>query len=102
MPIWRGREFCLLCPTLKEPELSIRLEQLRQGLANVSVLHLGERLRITASFGAAVCPDHGGEGSQLLLLADQALYEAKHGGRNTFRIAQGPVKADTDGESSQL
>ena len=97
-----GEEFCLLCPTLKEPELSIRLEQLRQGLANVSVLHLGERLRITASFGAAVCPDHGGEGSQLLLLADQALYEAKHGGRNTFRIAQGPVKADTDGESRQL
>lgn len=97
-----GEEFCLLCPTLKEPELSLRLEQLRQGLEGVSVVHQGERLRVTASFGAAICPEHSSDGPQLLLLADQALYEAKRGGRNTFRIASQPVKAEAVGESSCL
>ena len=91
-----GEEFCLLCPTLKEPELALRLEQLRLGLEGVSLLHQGERLRITASFGAAMYPEHAGDGTQLLLLADQALYQAKHAGRNTFRIAE--IKADLDGE----
>lgn len=97
-----GEEFCLLCPTLREPELSLRLEQLRQGLEGVSVMHQGERLRVTASFGAAICPEHASESAQLLLLADQALYEAKRGGRNTFRITQEPVKARAGGESGIL
>lgn len=97
-----GEEFCLLCPTLREPELSIRLEQLRQGLEGVTVVHQGERLRVTASFGAAIYPEHAADGSQLLLLADQALYESKRGGRNTFRIAQCLVKAQADGESSSM
>lgn len=94
-----GEEFCLLCPTLKEPELSIRLEQLRLGTEAVAVVFQGQRLRVTASFGAAIYPEHACDGSQLLLLADQALYEAKRGGRNTFRVAGSPVRASADGES---
>lgn len=93
-----GEEFCLLCPTLTRPELPLRLEQLRQGLELVSVTFQGERLKVTASFGAAICPDHACEGAQLLLLADQALYEAKHAGRNTYCIAPGPVRVEGDGE----
>ncbi|MBS2039103.1 diguanylate cyclase [bacterium] len=94
-----GEEFCLLCPSLCEPDLSLRLEQLRQGLEAVTVSFQGERLHVTASFGASICPLHSTEGAQLLLLADQALYEAKHAGRNTFRVCQQLVKAGASGES---
>ena len=97
-----GEEFCLLCPTLTRPELPLRLEQLRQGLELVSVTFQGERLKVTASFGAAICPDHACEGAQLLLLADQALYEAKHAGRNTYCIAPGPVRVEGDGERAAV
>ena len=94
-----GEEFCLLCPGLCEPDLSLRLEHLRQGVEGVSLSFQGERLRVSASFGAAVFPEHASDGAQLLLLADQALYEAKHAGRNTYRVCQQPVKATVDGES---
>ncbi|MFN8613873.1 MAG: diguanylate cyclase [Vulcanimicrobiota bacterium] len=94
-----GEEFCLLCPGLSDPDLSLRLEQLRLGLEAVTVAYQGERLHVTASFGAAVCPEHSSDAAQLLLLADQALYEAKHAGRNTFRVCQQLVKAGADGES---
>ncbi|MCW2706548.1 MAG: diguanylate cyclase with sensor [Frankiales bacterium] len=44
-------------------------------------------VRITVSVGGAVFPRHGLAASTLLARADQALYEAKHAGRDTWRIA---------------
>lgn len=40
------------------------------------------RVRVTASLGLATWPDHAGVRADLMERADQALYEAKHGGRN--------------------
>lgn len=42
-------------------------------------------LRVTASIGAAICPSQGAEQDSLYKAADVALYEAKKGGRNTWR-----------------
>jgi diguanylate cyclase (GGDEF)-like protein len=44
-------------------------------------------IHLTVSAGAAVFPRHGLQASQLLARADQALYESKHAGRDTWRIA---------------
>jgi diguanylate cyclase (GGDEF)-like protein len=42
---------------------------------------------ITVSIGVAVFPEHGTTGGQLLEAADRALYAAKSGGRDTYRVA---------------
>jgi len=42
---------------------------------------------VTVSVGAAVFPTHGASSSTLLRRADEALYEAKDAGRDTWRLA---------------
>ncbi|MEI8165740.1 MAG: diguanylate cyclase [Chloroflexales bacterium] len=44
---------------------------------------------ITISFGIATYPDHGTNAEELIRKADQALYQAKHAGRNRVTIWQG-------------
>ncbi|MDT7547040.1 MAG: two-component system, cell cycle response regulator, partial [Actinomycetota bacterium] len=42
---------------------------------------------VTVSIGAAVFPAHGASATTLLRRADEALYEAKAAGRDTWRLA---------------
>jgi diguanylate cyclase (GGDEF)-like protein len=51
-------------------------------------------LPVTASVGVAVFPDHGGDASQLLRSADNALYDAKAAGRDCWRFASGEPVGD--------
>ncbi|MCA1713317.1 MAG: diguanylate cyclase, partial [Actinobacteria bacterium] len=44
-------------------------------------------VEVTVSVGAAVFPTHGATSGILLRKADEALYEAKEAGRNTWRLA---------------
>ena len=46
-----------------------------------------EPARVTVSIGVAAAPLHGETAAELLLVADRALYRAKHAGRN--RVEQG-------------
>jgi diguanylate cyclase (GGDEF)-like protein len=46
-------------------------------------------IRLTISAGVAVYPFHGSTASSLLACADAALYEAKHAGRDTWRVSTG-------------
>jgi diguanylate cyclase (GGDEF)-like protein len=46
-------------------------------------------VRLTVSAGVAVYPTHGTTASALLKGADGALYEAKHAGRDTYRVTPG-------------
>jgi diguanylate cyclase (GGDEF)-like protein len=46
-------------------------------------------IRLTVSVGVAVFPRHGSTASSLLACADAALYEAKHAGRDTWRVSTG-------------
>jgi len=45
-------------------------------------------VRVSASIGCAICPDHGRDASTLLNCADAAMYEAKAGGKNDFVMYQ--------------
>jgi diguanylate cyclase (GGDEF)-like protein/PAS domain S-box-containing protein len=45
--------------------------------------------RIGTSIGIALAPDHGGDVDTLVTVADHAMYEAKRGGRNQYRLAVG-------------
>jgi diguanylate cyclase (GGDEF)-like protein len=47
----------------------------------------GYGVRMTASVGVSIYPIHGDEVGMLMKSADLALYEAKHTGKNDYRIA---------------
>jgi len=47
--------------------------------------------RISISVGLAMYPDHANNGNDLIRLADAALYEAKHAGRNQVQLAVGAL-----------
>jgi len=49
----------------------------------------GPPIRLTVSAGVAVYPFHGTTATSLLKGADTALYEAKHAGRDTYRVSTG-------------
>ncbi|MFI5932755.1 diguanylate cyclase [Actinoplanes sp. NPDC051494] len=47
-----------------------------------------DRVSVSVSIGIAVYPEHGATAQQVLDAADDALYAAKNGGRDTYRIAE--------------
>jgi diguanylate cyclase (GGDEF)-like protein len=47
----------------------------------------GEVLDLSASVGIATCPRDGIDGDQLLHAADEAMYRAKHAGKNRYAFA---------------
>lgn len=49
----------------------------------------GHDVDITASAGIGIYPVHGEDADTLLKSADTALYEAKHSGKNAYRISKG-------------
>jgi diguanylate cyclase (GGDEF)-like protein len=51
----------------------------------------GVTVAITASVGVSLYPIHGEDAKTLMESADLALYEAKHAGRNAYRIAKSTV-----------
>jgi diguanylate cyclase (GGDEF)-like protein len=49
----------------------------------------GRAVRVGVSIGVAVYPDHASDATGLVQAADEAMYEAKRSGRDTFRLATG-------------
>ncbi len=56
----------------------------------------GHQLDISTSIGIALAPEHGRDVDQLIKSADLALYRAKLGGRNTYRIFEAAMGADAE------
>ena len=50
----------------------------------------GHSVSVGTSIGIAFAPEHGGDAETLLQKADLALYAAKSGGRNDFRVYSSP------------
>ncbi len=81
-----GEEFVLVMPEISIERAYERVEQLRITFEALQV-NLGDAtLRSTFSAGIAVYPEHAVTGEELMHLADQALYQAKTGGRNCVKI----------------
>lgn len=84
-----GEEFVLILSNISPQDAVDRAEKLRIAISNLkfktnSTLFFS----ITASFGIACYPQHGTLCEQLFNAADQALYTAKHNGRNQVVIYQ--------------
>ena len=72
-----GDEFCLLVPLGPDrPDVSAVVDRLHEHLR--APYPIGEvELEVRASVGAALCPEHGDDGSVLLRHADVAMYAGK-------------------------
>ncbi len=85
-----GEEFTVLLEdTAGEAALQLA-ERLRQAIEALRLVYEGRPIPLTLSAGVAAFPDlHIKTASELLLLADEALYEAKERGRNRCLLNQG-------------
>jgi len=77
-----GDEFVVLLPHVESENDAVRVaEKIRHAIAEP--FRLGRlTLDVSASIGIAVFPHHGSDDVSLLLHADSAMYDAKHGGRD--------------------
>ena len=78
-----GEEFVVVLPGATLEETRLRAEELRQGVKELLVYHLGKTLgKCTISLGVAAFPEHGLASEELLKNADNSLYRAKNEGRD--------------------
>jgi diguanylate cyclase (GGDEF)-like protein len=76
-----GDEFAVLCVS-GEPDAGLRLASRIASTFDAPFAIDGQAIRVTASVGIAVAPDHGRSADELMRHADIALYEAKNQGRD--------------------
>lgn len=80
-----GDEFVVFCNNnLKEAEVSAFVQSL-WGELHVAIVTEGFCIHVNTSIGAVLCHEERSR-SVLMKCADEALYEAKDSGRNTYRI----------------
>ena len=78
-----GEEFAVLLPRMKRLQAGDIAETIRRTIEEqVQGSPRVERRPITVSVGVAACPDDAHAELELIRVADQRLYQAKHAGRN--------------------
>lgn len=82
-----GEEFVLLLPDTPHANAIYVAERMREQLMLSPIQLDNLTLNITASFGVASMRDDDADFNTVLERADQAMYEAKHGGRNQVKSA---------------
>jgi two-component system cell cycle response regulator len=91
-----GEEFVLLLPETKLTGARQAAQRICDVVRHRPFGGEGEEpITVTVSVGAAVFPEHGASAATLLRRADEALYAAKHAGRDTWRVAQSDIDFDT-------
>jgi diguanylate cyclase (GGDEF)-like protein len=84
-----GEEFLIIIPSCDPGDLKIGAERLRRCIADQPIETSAGPIASTISIGVASAPMAEGGTSELealLKVSDDALYRAKHGGRNRVEI----------------
>lgn len=78
-----GEELAVILPQADQTDAMTVAERIRSSVMN-NIIHLDNKTQInlTVSIGIATCPQDGTRMEMLVSAADQALYSAKHAGRN--------------------
>lgn len=95
---WGGEEFVVLLPGATQVSAVQVAERIRTRLAALTI-QVGEHtLGVTASIGVSALGAAGGDADALLNAADEAVYQAKHNGRNRVVLreigAQAPLSEE--------
>ncbi|MYM92882.1 diguanylate cyclase [Rugamonas sp. FT81W] len=83
-----GDEFALILPALPDQAAAEQLAQRLIDAVRVTLTIRGEVMPIGATVGLAFAPVDASDATDLLNASDQAMYEAKRAGKNTFRRAR--------------
>lgn len=90
-----GEEFIIVSRGIRAEAGVQMADRIRAGMEQMVLVEEYPDLRVTMSAGVADVPRDGiTNASQLIHAADEALYEAKHNGRNRVECYQGPVNKD--------
>jgi diguanylate cyclase (GGDEF)-like protein/PAS domain S-box-containing protein len=81
-----GEEFVILMTNTHTNSACERAESLRKQFEEMKIAFDGKLLTSTFSAGVASCPEHSINSEQLLVLADNALYQSKARGRNCVSV----------------
>ncbi len=80
-----GDEFVVVLPDIEQTsEIPILLDRILESIAKPYIIEK-RNLSITCSIGFSLYPDNGEDVDTLLKNADNAMYQAKEGGKNTFQ-----------------
>ncbi|MHB1057206.1 MAG: putative bifunctional diguanylate cyclase/phosphodiesterase [Rhodanobacter sp.] len=84
---YAGDEFTVVLRHIVKNDDVLRVaEKIVQVMETPLYLEDGTELQVTASMGLSFFPDDAGDAQTLLKHADEAMYAAKHQGRNNFQI----------------
>jgi diguanylate cyclase (GGDEF)-like protein len=84
-----GEEFVVILPQTSEDQAWVLAERLRGKIENRPFQYADKSFRVTASIGVAtLTPGSLEKREDLIRKADQALYQAKSGGRNRVCVSQ--------------
>lgn len=88
-----GDEFVIIC-TETDPELAVKVaERIRKRIESTEFLKEdGKNIKITASIGIATYPVHATTKTDLLELADKAMYKGKESSRNVVYLTDKVIK----------
>lgn len=81
-----GDEFVVLLSEIEKPRDAVRIAKKILGALDAPYQIGNHELRITASIGISLYPDHGTDDLTLLNNADTAMYQAKNSGCNTYQL----------------
>lgn len=79
-----GEELVVILPNCGLEDARLKAEMLRARIESLGTVHT---MPITASFGVAAIPETAKGATDVMALADGALYAAKQAGRNTVMVA---------------
>jgi len=78
----RGDEFAIFIRNATEKNVQALTQRIAQILEKLDFDFNGEKVRVTASSGLALFPDHGSSEKELIIHADAAMYQARQTGKH--------------------
>ncbi len=88
-----GDEFVIVLPELRHTKDATTIAEKLLHALDEDFFISGDKLRISPSLGISIFPDHAGDASTLIRIADKAMYHAKQAGRNTYRFYDDSMKS---------
>jgi diguanylate cyclase (GGDEF)-like protein len=85
-----GEEFVVVLPESDAEGAGHTADRICAAIQQQTFRAGGHNLAVTVSIGVAVFPEHGQNAADLVRAADLAIYSAKAGGRDQWRLAVGP------------